>query len=136
MNRSREPAFRSAELLLSPEARVAIVGPPSRTWYQDQGTLIELYEWLDYFCIAPTWLAARRFAAAPGGRTYRQEASRVRRLRPIELTFLESADSASHSWRATPPSWFAVLCRGPETARTTILAFRNGDRPRVAVHAT
>lgn len=46
MNRTREPAFRKAEVHLTRGARVAVVGPTSRTWYRDQSVLIELFDML------------------------------------------------------------------------------------------
>lgn len=46
MNRTRAPAFHSAEKHLAPGRRVAVVGHISRTWHKDEGVLAELFEYL------------------------------------------------------------------------------------------
>ncbi len=48
MNRTRAPAFHSAERALRGNMPCAISGPISRTWYKDEGVLAELFEWVLY----------------------------------------------------------------------------------------
>lgn len=57
MNRSRAPAFHSANQLLAPGCEVLIVAPISRTWYKDRATLTELCMWLEEQGASPTVFA-------------------------------------------------------------------------------
>jgi hypothetical protein len=61
MKRTRAQAFHSAEQHLAPGAEVVIVGPISRTWYADQGTLFELIELLYAHEIIPSVIGRSPF---------------------------------------------------------------------------
>lgn len=64
MKRSRAQAFRSAEQHLVPGAEVVIVGPSSRSWYADQGTLFEIIELLYAYDIFPSVIGRSPFLHA------------------------------------------------------------------------
>lgn len=53
MKSTRAQAFHSAHACLSMHATVVIVGPISRTWYADRGTLVELFLYLNAYGITP-----------------------------------------------------------------------------------
>src|SRR4051812_5889604 len=46
MNRSREPAFRRAQALITRGSKVAIIGCLSRTWRSDSCVFYELFDWI------------------------------------------------------------------------------------------
>lgn len=46
MARNREKIFQLAEAPLTPKCWVLLIGPLSRTWYRDQGMMVDLMLWL------------------------------------------------------------------------------------------
>lgn len=46
MKQTRAQAFNNAEPLIQPGRPVTIVGPNSRSWYRDDGVLLELLEYV------------------------------------------------------------------------------------------
>lgn len=57
----REHAFREADLRLEPTSQVIVTGPLSRTWYADQATLQDLFEWMQALGIVPTIVSNSAF---------------------------------------------------------------------------
>lgn len=94
MKRTRAQAFRQVEPHLAPDAKVAILGPLSRTWYRDQGALFEVLELMDDRSIVPVIVGATpfRLCATEAIRMGERAAVLLDHLDPEADLFIEQAD--------------------------------------------
>lgn len=128
MKFTREQAFHSANACLRPKSTVTIVGPISRTWYVDRGTLVELFFYLEDCDITPIVIAERPFQLC---------AEAASEISEIPVLILDAADQRAYDHLENSCLCIALPARkndDPRSAGPWASAALDTGVPVLAVH--